>query len=171
MDAIELQLLILEHNACAHARRWDRIAGKRMRAGEICSSCRSPLPQPHTPECKRCSSCARRHHVRMTFFHFHEWHCRFYTERWQPLPRRLAFRNAASIVETARRGNGLIEGAVIAALDRCLKLGRGGIMLRLSDEQFQAIGGVLPATPDATDNNGAGKEDIAPEAGSSSRRS
>jgi hypothetical protein len=37
-------------------------------------------------------------------------------------------------------------------------------MLRLSDEQFQAIGGVLAATQDALDNPGAEAEDISPDA-------
>ena len=139
MNEVELQMLIMEHNACAHARLWDPIARRKMRSGQICSSCRRPLPQPHTPECKRCAHCAGSHHVRMTFFHSRVWHCRFYSERWQPLPKRLTFRDAASIRETARRGGGLIDDEVDKALDRQFKLGRGGLMLRLSDEQFRAI--------------------------------
>jgi hypothetical protein len=42
----------------------------------------------------------------MTFFYFGGWHCRFFTERWQPLPKRLKFRKDASVIETAARGNG-----------------------------------------------------------------
>lgn len=67
----------------------------------------------------------------MTFFRFHRWHWRFYTERWQPLPKRLAFREASSIRETARSGNGLIDSDARKALDRRLKNGMGDIMLRL----------------------------------------
>jgi LSD1 subclass zinc finger protein len=150
MDPIEFHLLRLEQFLYTQARSWDRRAAKRMRAGEICSSCRQPLPQPHTPECKRCALCAASHHVHLTFFHHRGWHCRFFTERWQPLPRRITFSEAASVIETARRGNGFIERVVKEALDRSLKIGRGGILLRLNDKQFLAIGGVLPSiTPSA----------------------
>lgn len=157
-------MLIMEHNACAHARLRDPLARKRMRAGEICSSCRRPLPLPHTTECKRCALCAGSHHVRMTFFYLGGWHCRFYTERWRPLPKRLIFRDAASVIETARRGNGLIDSATREALERSIKIGRGGIMLRLNDEQFQVTGGVPAATRDAADNPGAEEEGISPDA-------
>ena len=63
----------------------------------------------------------------------------------------------SSVVETAARGNGLIEDGVGAALERSMRIGRGGIMLRLSDDQFTAIGGVPAATPVAADNIGAGR--------------
>ena len=97
------------------------------------------MPPPHTPECKRCALCDGSHHIRMTFFYLGGWHCQFYTERWRPLPKRLNFRKAASVIETAERGNGLIEDGARAALERSLKIGRGGLMLRLSDTQFKAI--------------------------------
>ncbi len=164
MNEVELQMLIAEHNACAHTRLWDPIAGQKMRSGQICSSCRRPLPPPHTPECKRCVLCAGSHHVRMTFFRSSGvWHCHFYAERWQPLPKRLTFRNDASVIETAARGNGLIEDVVRTALERSLKIGRGGIVLRLSDKQYQAIGGVLPAAS----KTGTGAEGTLSKAGSS----
>lgn len=162
MDAVEIELLKLEDFAYHQVRNWDRGAAKKMCAGEICSSCRRPLPLPHTPVSKRCALCAGSHHVRMTFFYFGGWHCRFYSERWQPLPKRLTFRKDASVVETAARGNGLIEDGVGAALERSMRIGRGGIMLRLSDDQFTAIGGVLPASPSLADKTGAGTEDSSP---------
>jgi len=161
---VELQMLIMEHNACAHARLWDPITRQKMRSGQICSSCRRPLPQPHTSESKRCALCAGSHHVQMTFFYFGGWHCRFFTERWQPLPKRLKFRNDASVIETAARGNGLIEDGARAALERSLKIGKGGLMLRLSDTQFKVI-----AVPGAADKAGV-REDIPSEAGSSPKQ-
>lgn len=163
-NEVELQMLIMEHNACAHARIWDPLVRKRMRAGQICSSCRRPLPQPHTSESKRCALCAGSHHIRMTFFYFGGWHCRFFTERWQSLPKCLNFRKDTSVIETAARGNGLIEDGARAALERSLKIGRGGLMLRLSDEQFRAIAGVPRPDPGAADKTGEG-EDILPQAG------
>lgn len=164
INEVELQMLIMEHNACTHARLRDPFARKRMRAGEICSSCRRPLPLPHTPECKRCALCAGSHHVRMTFFYLGGWHCQFYSERWRPLPKRLKFRKAASVIETAARGNGLIEDEARAALERSLKIGRGGLMLRLSDEQFRSVAGI-PAAAGAADKIRAGAEDISAETG------
>ena len=164
MKSVELQLLIMEQNAFRHAMKWDPIAWQKMRSGQICSSCRRPLPQPHTPECKRCENCIVRHHVRMTFRRWDGWQCRFYTEYWRPLPKRVTFRNEASIVETARRGNGLIDGATRDALERAIKIGRGGIVLRLDDEQFQAIGGVPAAIRNAPDNLDAEAEDTSPGA-------
>lgn len=163
MEAVELQLLIIEHNACQHAWIWDPIAWKKTRAGEICGSCRKPLPQPHTPGCKRCEGCAGKHHVRMTFRRCGGWHCSFYTERWQPLPKRLIFRDAASIIEIARRGKGLIDEAIMEALDRSFKIGRGGLMLRLNDEQFKAIGGLPAATQNPPNNPDTEARGISPD--------
>lgn len=164
---VELQLLIMEHNAGAHARLWDPIARQKMRSGQICNSCRRPLPPPHTPERRRCALCAGSHHVRMTFFRScGVWHCRFYSERWQPLQKRLTFREAASVIETAARGNGLIEDGIREALKRSLKIGRGGLILRLSGEQFLAIAGGPPPAPGAECKTRAG-EDIPSESGSS----
>ena len=164
---VELQMLVVENNACAHARLWDPIARQKMRSGQICSSCRRPLPPPHTPECKRCVLCSRSHHVRMTFFRYSGfWHCQFYTERWQPLPKRLKFQKGASVIETAVRGNGLIENGARAALERSLKIGKGGLMLRLSDTQFKAIAAAPPPALGAADKAGA-RQDIPSEAGSS----
>ena len=114
-------------------------ASRKMRAGEICCSCKSPLPQPNEAARKRCASCASKHHVHMIFFRFARWHCRFTTERWQPLSKRLIFRDAAKIRETARRGNGLIDDAAREALELAIEIGRGGITLRLTDEQYRAL--------------------------------
>jgi hypothetical protein len=102
----------------------------------------------------------------MTFHYSHGWHCRFFTKRWQIFPKCLIFRDAASILETARRGNGLIDAAARECLEMAIELGRGGIMLMLTDEQFLAIGGTLPpATRSAGDKTVSGAENIPPETG------
>jgi hypothetical protein len=58
----------------------------------------------------------------------------------------------------------LVDGETREALERAIKLGRGGIVLRLNDEQFQAIVGVPSATRNAPDNPDAEAEDISPDA-------
>lgn len=105
----------------------------------------------------------------MTFFYFGAWHCRFFTEPWQSLPKRLEFRKDASVIETAARGNGFIEEAARAALERSLKIGSGGVMLRLSNEQFRAIAGVSHPAQGAADKTGEEK-DFLPQAGFSPNR-
>ncbi len=159
----EKTLRILCYREILSARTYGNDAKKtrqKMRAGEICTSCRGPLPEPRTSGPKCCASCAGKHHVRMTFFRFHGWHCSFYTERWQRLPKRVVFCQAANVWETAKRGNGLIDDAARDRLKLLIDVGRGGIMLRLTDEQFQAIGGVLPKVPNVPDKTGADGEDI-----------
>jgi len=53
------------------------------------------------------------------------------------------FRNTADIYETARRARGLISSWAREDLNLAIELGGGGIWLMLTDEQFQALGGVL----------------------------
>jgi len=146
MDEKTLRILLGPELALAQAIGHEAMRERRkMCTGKICSSCKSPLPQPQTSEAKRCASCANKHHVRMLFhrsFSF-GWHCNFSTERWRPLPKRVIFSDAARIWEAARRGNGLIDDASREALELAIETGRGGIMLRLTDEQYQALGGVL----------------------------
>ena len=141
-------MLIMEHNAGAHARLWDPIARQKMRSGQICNSCRSPLPPPHTPECKRCALCAGSHHVRMTFFR----------SSCLALPFLLRALAAASEAPHLPGGGqrqlrpparqwvdrGRYQGSAQALH---LKIGRGGLILRLSDEQFLAIAEGPPPAP------------------------
>ena len=79
----------------------------------------------------------------MSFRRCFEWRCRFATEARAKLPRQLNFKDAAKVRELATRGNGLIEKWDIDGFELDLKIGRGSIWLRLSDEQYTAIGGVL----------------------------
>jgi len=169
----EKTLRILLHREILSARFHGNEAKKahrKMGAGEICTSCKCPLPEPHTSGPKRCASCAGKHHVRMSFYRSYGWNCSFYSERWQRLPKRLVFRQAASIWETAKRGNGLIDDAARKRLELLIEVGRGGIMLRLTDEQFRAIGGVPPAAPSMADKIGAEAENISSETGFSPNR-
>ena len=75
----------------------------------------------------------------MIFRHIDEWHCRFATEQWEQLPKRLIFRDAEKLWETARRGDGLIDESTRKQLELAIELGRGGIMLRLTDAQYETF--------------------------------
>lgn len=116
------------------------IASRQIRAGKICSSCRVPLPQPHAPGRKQCEQCVGRHLVHMEFFRSFGWHCRFWEGR-RRLPKRLTFRDSAKIYETAERGNARNDKAAREALDTAILIGRGGVGLRLTGEQYRALGG------------------------------
>jgi hypothetical protein len=120
------------------------ISGRKMRAGAICCSCKAPLPEPHTPGRKRCANCVGKRLVYMSFRRCFGWHCRF-TEKGQrePLPRRISLSNSQGIVEIARRGNGLTNDEDRRWLNCAIEVGRGGIWLRLSEEQYlKLLGGV-----------------------------
>ena len=118
-------------------------AARKMRAGKICRSCKSVLPSPHTVGAKLCEFCAERHLVYLYFRERHGWHCGFRAEDRKKLPKEFCFRTAATVREMIRRGNGLIDKWDIDGVELALAIRRGGCWLRLSDDQYQALGGVL----------------------------
>jgi hypothetical protein len=79
----------------------------------------------------------------MYFRRFSGWHCSFRNEARKKLPRELTFKHAETLVELVRRGNGLIDKWDQEGFELDLVIGRGGVWLRLSDEQYRALGGVL----------------------------
>ncbi len=117
--------------------------GRKMLAGKICGCCRVPLPEPHTDGRKICSNCAGKHLVYMCFHRSFGWHCQFITHNRQALPKKLTFGSDAKLREIAKRGNGVIDSYDQDGLDIAIDCGRGSILLRLNDEQYQALGGVL----------------------------
>lgn len=119
------------------------VAARKMEAGKICRSCKSPLPLPHTQGAKRCLFCADKHLVYMYFRECFGWHCGFRTEARKKLPKEFTFRSAATVREIARRGNGLIDKWDRDGFELGLELGRGGVWLRLTDGQYRSLGGVL----------------------------
>ena len=118
-------------------------AARRMRAGKICRSCKSTLPPPHTQGAKLCDFCVDKHLVYMYFRYCFKWHCGFRTEGRKKLPREFAFDHATALREIARRGNGLIDDWDRTGFELALEIGRGGVWLRLSDDQYRALGGAL----------------------------
>ena len=118
-------------------------SGRSIRAGRICRSCKSPLPMPHKPGAKLCGFCAGRHFVYMYFRDFYGWRCSFRTESGGKLPREFTFRAAETVRELAKRGYGLIDNWDRDGFELALQIGKGGVWLRLSDDQYRALGGVL----------------------------
>ena len=118
-------------------------AGRRIRAGRICRSCKSLLPKPHEPGSKLCEFCTDKHFVYMYFRESHGWNCSFRTEARKKLPREFTFRAPETIRELAKRGNGLIDKWDREGFELALEIGKGGVWLKLSDDQYRALGGVL----------------------------
>ena len=119
------------------------LAARKMHAGKICSSCKLALPEPHTLGRKRCESCTSKHHVFMYFRKRGGWHCIFTNEAREKLPREFTFKSSNMVVELARRGNGLVDAWDREGFELDLEIGKGGIWLRLTDDQYRAIGGVV----------------------------
>ena len=119
------------------------VASRKMRAGQICRSCKSPLAPPHAHGAKLCGLCAKSHLVYMYFRECHGWHCGFRTESRKKLPKDFTFGTAATIRELAKRGRGLVDKWDRDGFELSLEMGKGGIWLRLSDDQYRALGGVL----------------------------
>jgi hypothetical protein len=91
---------------------------------------------------KRCERCqlTPNHRVYMSFMHRDGWRCRFLEwDMMTPLPGQLKYRDSEKIREIARRGHGLLGEASRLELDHAIKIGRGGIWLHLTGEQYQAL--------------------------------
>ena len=88
---------------------------------------------------KRCESNRPIHRVLMYFSKLGGyWYCVFFDDQRLNvrLPRRVTFRDKSKIYQLATRGNAELGSAdAREELDRAIKLGRGKIWLRLSDEQ------------------------------------
>jgi hypothetical protein len=71
------------------------------------------------------------------------WHCGFTTESRKKLPKEFSINSSLTVRELASRGNGLVDKWDREGLELGLEISKGGIWLRLSDEQCRAIGGML----------------------------
>jgi hypothetical protein len=76
----------------------------------------------------------------MSFIHRDGWHCGFLEwDMMTPLSRQFMYRNSGKILEIAQRGHGLLSEASRLELDQAIKIGRGGIWLHLTGEQYQTL--------------------------------
>jgi len=85
---------------------------------------------------------AARHRVYLYFFHSTGWYCQFLeADLKTPLPRKLNFGTPDKIVELVRRTGSLKDLACRQALEHGIEMGRGGVFLNLTDEQYAALKG------------------------------
>jgi hypothetical protein len=73
----------------------------------------------------------------MSFMLRDGWLCQFLEEDLKTrLPRKVTLRSQEKVREMARRGGAGMSLDVLQALDHGIEIGRGGIWLELTDEQY-----------------------------------
>lgn len=82
---------------------------------------------------------------RVVYMYFQQrdgWHCQFLeADLKTPLPCKLVFTGDDKIREMVQRGNGLPTAESRQMLEYAIRTGRGGVFLKLSDEQYVKLGG------------------------------
>lgn len=116
---------------------------RQIRSGELCALCKRRLPPPLRPGEQLCSNCraARgKHRVYMSFVAGDCWCCQFIEDDLKtPLPRVLRFRSPDKIREMANRGGCGSNLETLQGLEHAITLGRGGVWLELSEEQYRKL--------------------------------
>jgi hypothetical protein len=76
----------------------------------------------------------------MYFMLSHSWHCQFLeADLKTPLPRKLTFATADKVRELVERAGGLRTTENRQAFEYALTIGRGGINLALTDDQYKRL--------------------------------
>ncbi len=76
----------------------------------------------------------------MSFMYRDGWLCQFLEEDLKTsLPRKLHFQSEEKVRELARRGGGMLNLECLQAFDHAIEIGRGGVWLELSDEQYRTL--------------------------------
>lgn len=82
----------------------------------------------------------RQHRVYMYFTLVNGWHCQFLqADLKTPLPRRLTFATADKIRELVNRTGGPLQLEDLQSLEYALEIGRGGIWLKVSPQQYELL--------------------------------
>jgi hypothetical protein len=80
------------------------------------------------------------HRIYMSFFLRSQWQVQFLeADLKTKLPRKLSFADPAKIVELARRGEAMGTLEARQMLDHAIEMGRGGLYLRLTPEQYARL--------------------------------
>jgi len=76
----------------------------------------------------------------MSFMFRKRWLCQFLEEDLKTsLPRKVILGSQEKVREIARRGGVAMSLDALQALERGIEIGRGGIWLELTDEQYQKL--------------------------------
>ena len=121
----------------------ERQSTTRMRlAGQICCACKVRLqPEPNQkPRERYCDRCAPRRRVYMSFMLNRGWSCQFLeADLKTPLPRKLTFSSPDKILQLAEHAGALKDLAARQAIEHGIEIGRGGVYLMLTPEQFAKL--------------------------------
>jgi hypothetical protein len=105
--------------------------------GKICSICGRSLPPPHTPGEFRCTACGGVYLVYMRFMLREGWYCQFLEKDLKtPLPRKVVLQDAKDVLQLAIRGGSRMDTEKRKAFDYAIGMGRGGVWLQLTEEQY-----------------------------------
>jgi hypothetical protein len=81
-----------------------------------------------------------RRRVYMSFMDRHGWQCQFLeADLKTPLPRKLNFTSSNKIAELIERAGGFKDSAERQGFDHGVAIGRGGVFLSLTDEQYAKL--------------------------------
>ena len=80
-----------------------------------------------------------RHLVFMSFIRDNGWRCSFRNADGTPISRLIVFGCADKVLETARRGNGIANEIDRLCLQHEIAMGKGGVWLKLTEEQYKSI--------------------------------
>ena len=113
-------------------------------AGEICCWCKKRLDPPQQPGERSCENCgaahAPRRRVYMYFMKRQGWYCQFLeADLKTSLTRKLNLDDPAKIIEMAEHGGGIPNLEAGQMLKYGIGMGRGGVWLSLTDEQYQKL--------------------------------
>lgn len=80
------------------------------------------------------------HRVYLSFQCHNGWHCQFLeADLKTALPRKLHFASPDKLIELVERGGGFTDQDTRLAVNHGIEIGRGGIFLKLTEEQYAAL--------------------------------
>lgn len=76
----------------------------------------------------------------MSFMRSHGWYCQFLEADLQTsLPRTFNFATSDKVIELIDRGGGFIDSESCNMVAHAIDMGRGGVYLNLTDEQYRKL--------------------------------
>jgi hypothetical protein len=81
-----------------------------------------------------------RHRIHMSFMRTHGWYCQFLEDDLQTsLPTTLNFATSEKVIELIERGGGFTDSESRNTVADAIGMGRGGVYLSLTDEQYRKL--------------------------------